>query len=109
MGRSAAREGLAANLRLVGHDRGSEACRQDHTAGPAGARQRGPEPSARSLPFPLEIQIDSLQTLEIGPDFRCLVPEPYGFSLAREELVPDPYGFGLPGGKLGPSRHEIGE
>ena len=55
----------------------------------------------RSLSSSLELQIDSLQTLEIRREFRRLVPQPGGFSLAHHAL-------GLARRKLGFTRHELG-
>ena len=40
----------------------------------------------RSLSSSLELQIDSLQTLEIRAEFRRLVPQPGGFSVAHHAL-----------------------
>src|SRR5712664_347966 len=56
----------------------------------------------RSLSSSLELQIDSLQTLEIRAEFRRLVPQPGGFSVAHHALS-------FARHQLGRRRHEFGE
>ena len=68
---------------------------------PARAIHRSSSPS-------LELQIDSLQTLEIRAEFRRLVPQPGGFSLAHHALGLAHHKLGLARRKLGFTRHELG-
>ena len=61
-----------------------------------------------SLSSSLELQIDSLQTLEIRREFRRLVPQPGGFSLAHHALGLAHHKLGLARHKLGFTRHQLG-
>jgi hypothetical protein len=70
----------------------------------------------RSLSSSLELQIDSLQTLEIRAEFRRLVPQPGGFSVAHHALSFARHQLGRPRHQLGLTRrqldlgrHEFGE
>ena len=62
----------------------------------------------RSLSSSLELQIASLQTLEIRREFRRLVPQPGGFSLAHHALGLAHHKLGLARRKLGFTRHQLG-
>src|ERR1700730_5396758 len=62
----------------------------------------------RSLSSSLELQIDSLQTLEIRAEFRRLVPQPGGFSLAHHALSLARRQVGLTRHQLGLTRHQLG-
>src|SRR5262249_45441157 len=62
-------------------------------------RRRG---RGRGLPPPLEVQVDLLQALEVGPELGCLAPQPERLCLAHREL-------GLTGGQLRLARGELGE
>jgi hypothetical protein len=61
----------------------------------------------RSLSSSLELQIDSLQTLEIRAEFRRLVPQPGGFSVAHHALSFARHQLGRPRHQLGLTRRQL--